>query len=140
MGAGLVAVVDDDAAVMMMLHEALTDEGYRTLVCTSNNGAHACIRDAQPDVVILDVITVGGDMEWCIFSMLRTDPRTAHIPVLLCTTDAKSLEEHAAFWEGQGCDALMKPFDLQDLFIKLEQLVAQRDAAPPALHAMQHGQ
>ena len=43
MGAGLVAVVDDDAIVMMTQHEALTDEGYQTLVCAGNDGAHACI-------------------------------------------------------------------------------------------------
>src|SRR5207237_2584622 len=79
-----ILVVDDTPALLDVVRKALEGEGYVVATCLESRCAVEMANTFQPDVVMLDVIMpeVSG---WEVLSLLRTDPRFARTPVIVCT-------------------------------------------------------
>ncbi|MEM6724349.1 MAG: ATP-binding protein, partial [Bacteroidota bacterium] len=77
-----------------------------------------------PDIVISDVMMPEKDgFEVC--ESLKKDPRTSHIPVILLTARATAKDRIQGLQ--YGADAyLTKPFDKQELLVRLQQLAENR--------------
>ena len=119
-----VLVVDDDRVTLRLMEVVLTNAGYRAILCA--DAKHACplIRKWQPDLVILD-LQLGDDADagWRILAVLRLDPTTAQIPVLLCSGHGPVLRDRREVLRAMGCDLLEKPFDLKQLQAKIAHLI-----------------
>jgi CheY-like chemotaxis protein len=105
-----VLIVDDDPTILAVLRAALEDDGYRVLTAV-NGGALPLARQAQPDVVLLDIMMPGMDgVE--VSTRLRADPATARIPIVAmsATTNLRTLAGQMPI-----DDRLPKPFDLADV-------------------------
>jgi DNA-binding response OmpR family regulator/anti-sigma regulatory factor (Ser/Thr protein kinase) len=119
----LVLIVEDNYDVIKYL-VSLIVEKYR--VETAENGQIGLekAREIMPDLVISDIMMpVMDGFEFC--SVLKTDLRTSHIPVILLTArvDAESRLEGLKM----GADAyLAKPFDQQELNIRIQKLIELR--------------
>jgi len=61
------------------------------------------------------------------------DPRTADIPVLLCSADQRALDEQAVLLHQRRCGMLAKPFDLDHMVRQVNTLLAEPEATrtPP---------
>ena len=110
-----IVVVDDDATLADLMRECLTDEGYRITACPRGDEAFACIQAHRPDAVLLDVRMAGvGGLG--VLYLLSTDPRTACIPVLLCTAVSPGeMQVWDEVLDQKGVPVLFKPFALADL-------------------------
>ena len=81
---GRVLVVDDIPANLKLLEARLTAEYFDVTTAASGLEALTACRAQTPDIVLLDVMMPGMDgFEVC--RRLKTDPRTAHIPVVMVT-------------------------------------------------------
>ncbi len=102
-----VLIVDDTPENLMLMHGLLKDR-YRTKV--AHNGERAlAVASAEPlpDLILLDVDMPGlGGFEVC--ARLKSDPRTAHIPVIFLTARAEIEDEQRGFDAG-GVDYIVKP-------------------------------
>ena len=79
--APLVLVVDDDERNRKLAQDVLRRSGLRTLEAASGRAAIELARDRLPDVVLLDLRL--PDMDGTdVARALRTEVRTAHIPVV----------------------------------------------------------
>ena len=124
-----IVVVDDDDVLAELMQECLTDEGYTVTHCTRGDEAFAFIRAHRPDAVILDVCMAGlGGLG--VLHQLSADPRTVHLPVLLCTA--------ASPGEMQAWDAVLAPKRVPVLFkpFALAELAAAVRALLPHDHAL----
>ncbi len=142
MGRRLIAVVDDEAAFTDMVCELLADEGYATIYTHTPAEAYPLIRDAQPDVVILDIRMGKPDAGIDILTMLWLDSRTVRIPVIICSADSTFLQTMDGYLQG-NCYALPKPFTLDALLDTITtalhpqdetQLLARHVNEPERLH------
>jgi DNA-binding response OmpR family regulator len=115
----LIAVVDDDGAYIEFVGELLADEGYQTIQSVGDHQAHAMIQREKPDLVILDIRLEHPDSGWQILQLLRLDPATTEIPVIICSADTQFLKEKEQQLRAQGYDMLEKPFDLDTLLEKV---------------------
>lgn len=124
MGRGLVAVVDDDAAISDLLIEILTDEGY-TVVCAASGGdGLALIRQYRPDVVLLDINLTGIISGLSVAELLRSNTTTADLPIIVSTADSNFLRHQAEVLSALRCDILPKPFEIDQLLGSIEQAIA----------------
>lgn len=121
------------------LHEALIiednkDVAYYLRLCLQNkyhcsfadNGDLGIAKafEKTPDIIISDVMMPERDgFEVC--QILKADPRTDHIPIILLT--AKTLEQDRLKGLQHGADAyLTKPFLKAELLTRLDQLIILR--------------
>jgi CheY-like chemotaxis protein len=111
----LVAIVNDDKAIIALLSDLLADEGYQAFSCLSGDAAHKAIRREMPNLVILDMQMEQPDSGLVVLELLRLDPTTEHIPVIMCSADQQFLREKEDQLRAHRCDILEKPYSLSEL-------------------------
>ena len=114
-----ILVVDDDAAILDLVVWALEDEGYRTDSARDGFEALEVISRARPDLIVLD-LRMPRLSGWELYHMLRADPTTARLPVVVMTADKTAHHAHPTL---PGARILAKPFDLRDLVSTINDLL-----------------
>ncbi len=112
-----ILVVDDDDAIVDALLILLEYEGFSAQQAKDVNLVDRVAR-LQPSAVLLDVWLAGRDgRELC--RTLKTDERTAHIPVILISAS----RELAASAANAGADGYIeKPFEMAKVIHQLHQV------------------
>lgn len=122
-----ILVVDDSLTQLAVLKDALADKGYG--VETACNGMEAITRvcHSPPDLILSDVMMpeLNG---YHLCRLLKNDPGTAHIPVILLTN---LRERHDRFWgEKAGADRyLEKGKDLAPILEAVDTLLPDKPRA-----------
>jgi len=82
--AARILVVEDDKAAAALLEAQLVSAGYRVTVCTDPEKAVELAIEMQPAAVTMDIVMkpING---WQVLTSLKSDRRTAHIPVIVVT-------------------------------------------------------
>lgn len=111
----LIAVVNDDTTFIDLMSELLQDEGYDTITHKVGHTAYAMLKQRQPDLVVLDIRMENPDAGWVVLDLMRLDPVTTYIPVVICSADTQFLQAKATQLQEKGCCVLEKPFRLDDL-------------------------
>ena len=111
----LIAVVNDDTLFLDLMNRLLVEEGYRTLLITEGSRAYGVLREERPDLIVLDVRLEHPEGGWKVLELIRLDPETADIPVIICSADSRFLREKGELLREKRCDVLEKPFELDDL-------------------------
>jgi len=116
-----VLVVDDILSNVKLLEAKLSAEYFE--VVTAFNGMEALgkIEEHTPDIVLLDVMMPGMDgFEVC--RRIKSNPKTAHIPVVMVTALDQPSDRVAGLDAGAD-DFLTKPVDDSALFARVRSLV-----------------
>jgi len=121
-------LVDDDPGLRALVRETFFDVEMEVVEAESAESARASIREARPDVVILDVVMPRETgLELC--RELKADAATAQIPIVLLSG---SYEVGAAEKLTAGADAyLPKPFSPLQLVATVERLAGGMEPVPP---------
>jgi DNA-binding response OmpR family regulator len=101
------------------MREFLADEGYAVEIVRGEQDAYERIRQQRPALAILDVRLEHPEAGWEIATLLRLDPDTATLPLIICSADAQFLKAKADQLRAQRCEILEKPFMLDDLLAKV---------------------
>ena len=119
----ILLLIEDHPDVVTYISSLLKDS-YQVVIC--RNGAAGIEKAIEiiPDIIISDVMMpIKNGYEVC--ETLKQDHKTDHIPIILLT--AKSRIEDKLEGLKFGADAyLKKPFNKEELFIRLEQLLLVR--------------
>jgi len=124
-----ILVIEDDPATSRLVDYSLRHEGYQ--VITASNGLEG-VRKAlseSPDLVILDVMLPGMDgFEIC--HRLRSEPTTAHLPILMFSAKAQEIDKDTGIKVGAD-DYLTKPAAPAEIVSRVEKLLAKKKHAVP---------
>lgn len=86
-----ILVIDDDPDAVYMLQENLGEKEFDIIGAKNGQEGLSLARQAQPDVILLDVFMPGMD-GWQVISELKDDQETRRIPVIFLTImDKKAL-------------------------------------------------
>jgi signal transduction histidine kinase/ligand-binding sensor domain-containing protein/DNA-binding NarL/FixJ family response regulator len=119
----LALIIEDNLDVAHYLKTCLTNK-YETMHAVNGIAGIELAFEKIPDIIICDVMMPGKDgFEVC--ETLKTDKRTDHIPIVILT--AKVTVQDRITGLSHGADAyLAKPFNKEELFIRLDQLISIR--------------
>ena len=91
--------------------------------------------EQSPDLIISDIMMPKMDgIELC--SLLKSDSRTSHIPIILLTAKA-TIEDKIKGFETGADSYIMKPFESEELKARIKNLIEQRNRLH--IHFHQHG-
>ncbi len=121
-----IAIVSQNQEYLDLIQELLADEGYQTILWTEGKNAYEMICREQPALVLLDLWLEHPNAGEMILRLLQLAPATRGIPVIACTDDVRFFREQADSLRNKHCDILLKPFDLDDLLMKIRAM-----AGPP---------
>ncbi|MHA7630969.1 ATP-binding protein [Corallococcus sp. M7] len=133
---GHVLVADDNADMRDYVRRSLEGR-FRVTTVADGNAALTMARQHPPDVVLSDVMMPGLD-GFGLLRALKSDPRTAHVPVILLSARAGEEAKVEGLTAGAD-DYLVKPFGVRELVARLEGTVnaararAQREELLQAL-------
>lgn len=116
---GTVLVADDDAAIRVVLNQALSRAGYDVRITSNVSNLWQWISEGEGDCVVSDVIMPDGDA----FELLpRIKQARPELPVILISAQNTFMTALKA-QEAQAYEYLPKPFDLEKLTAAVEQAI-----------------
>ncbi len=103
-----VLLVEDSRILQLASQRALTRAGYRVITAEDGEKAVALAHSDHPDIILLDMMLpkLSGPE---VLNCLKTDPSTAHIPIIVLTGLSKKNEDKlrkdgaVAFMEKSQC-------------------------------------
>lgn len=124
-----ILVVDDEEDICAILKFNLSKEGYE--VVTANSAEEALTLDiASFNLLLLDVM-MGGMSGFELTGKLKTDPKTAGVPVIFIT--ARDTEDDAVEGLDLGADDyISKPFSIREVVSRVKAVLRRIAAIPDA--------
>ncbi|WP_109677304.1 hybrid sensor histidine kinase/response regulator transcription factor [Dyadobacter jejuensis] len=115
----------EDNEELRDFESAVFGEVFNILEAANGNEALELAYEHIPDLVLCDVMMPEQNgMQVC--SQLKADMRTSHIPIILLTARSESSQEMQGLMAGAD-DYLVKPFDLNVLSLKINNLIKGRE-------------
>ena len=117
-----ILIIEDEPEIAEGIAALLRAKGHKAAVCLDGGEALARARQEKPDLVLLDVMLprVSG-LDVC--RLMRTDPKLGKLKILMATGLGRMGDVEEAFKAGAD-DYLIKPFDSERLFKKIDKLLA----------------
>lgn len=114
-------IVEDDINIREIEHYALKNSGYEVeeFECGADFFRH--LENHTPSLVILDIMLPDED-GMSILSKIRTDKKTAKIPVIMVTAKTTELDKVKGLDSGAD-DYITKPFGVMELISRVKALL-----------------
>jgi CheY-like chemotaxis protein len=123
-----IAVFNHSATNLRLFREILTKKGYDVLTFQQEMTTLAEVERARPDLIILAYIVGYQENEMEIIYALRSMPATYRIPIIVCSTGARKLEEIGRYVDVDYVSLLPKPFNMNELVTLVAQSLAHSRA------------
>ena len=131
-----ILVIDDERAMLDFITQRLTPEGFDVhTAASSQDGIHQAII-LQPDLILLDLRMPNQDGV-TVCKVLRTNPRTRHIPIIVVTGVLSPARLTEAMTAGAD-DFVSKPIDMTDLLIRMRAMLECRTIDDPEERTTQY--
>lgn len=122
-----VLIVEDDSDSQYIYRIFLDHHGFEVLSAGTSQEGIRLARESKPDVILMDVSIPGMD-GWTTTRLLKREPGTSSIPVIVIT--AHAFPEHRERAREAGCDGfLSKPCELARI---KEEILRVLDDGPTA--------
>lgn len=116
--AGAIVIVDDNPNNLRVLSEMLQPTGYKIRPAVNGELALRSIKNAPPDLVLLDIRMPGMDgYEVC--RRLKADEKLCEIPVIFISALHDTEDKVKAFKAG-GVDYIAKPFQIEEVTARVQ--------------------
>jgi diguanylate cyclase (GGDEF)-like protein len=121
-----ILIVDDKLTNTQVLSDILQRTGFRVSVASSGEDALLKLKNALPDLILLDVMMPGmNGFETC--RHLKADPTTQDIPVIFVSALDRATNKAECFAVG-GVDYITKPFEVEEILARVKHQLALRAA------------
>jgi two-component system phosphate regulon response regulator PhoB len=123
-----VLIVEDEGDIRELVSYNLLKEGYQVAGVASGEEALAAVEARPPDLVVLDLMLPGVD-GLTVCRTLKSDPKTASIPILMLTAKGEESDIIAGLNLGAD-DYVTKPFSPKVLIARVRAVLRRTEAMP----------
>ena len=132
-----ILVVDDEPDVLELVVYHLEKEAYRVDVADTGDKALKMARENLPSLLVLDLMLPGiNGLEIC--RLLKRDPKTRDIPILMLTARAAE-EDRIKGLELGAHDYVTKPFSPRELVLRIKNLLRLTEKSPDGVELIEAG-
>jgi phosphate regulon transcriptional regulator PhoB len=125
-----ILVIDDEIDIVDLVVYNLKKEGFLVDSASEGESALAKIRKHKYDLVILDLMLPGiQGMEIC--RILRNDPKTTVIPIIMLTAKGEEVDRILGLEIGAD-DYMTKPFSPRELIARINAILRRSASGQPA--------
>lgn len=119
-----ILLVEDEPAIQELIAANLARAGHHVVRAADAETAQRIVRDALPDLVLLDWMLPG--MPGIEFARrLRADERTREIPIIMLTARGEEQDKVAGLETGAD-DYITKPFSPRELVARIKAVLRRR--------------
>lgn len=111
-----ILIVEDDADLATMIDLVLRRAGYETVVCGRGDTAFEAFKDANPDLVLLDLMLPGRSG----FEIAKDIRAQSKIPIVMLTARTDSEDIIRGLEESGADDYITKPCESQVLVARIK--------------------
>lgn len=126
-----ILLIDDDTTLLELLAGHLQAAGYRPLTALDGGNGLRLAAEAQPHLVVLDVMMPGMD-GWTVCQQLREKSR---VPIIMLTAKGEEFDKLRGFRLGVD-DYVTKPFSFAELVARVGAVLARASQAPMSAHRL----
>ena len=127
MSAYKILVVDDEPDVLRMLQVVLGRRGHQVLTAPTGMEGLVTAQGERPDLVLLDIMMEGMD-GWEVLKLLKLDPATHDIPVVMLSARVEPRDKIRGLQEG-AVDYVTKPFSVRELVATIDAVLERAPAS-----------
>lgn len=126
-----VLYVEDETFLGKIVKESLESRGYQVLMESDGNKVLTLFRQSDPDVCVLDVMLPNKD-GFTIADEIRE--LNASVPIIFLTAKTQTEDVVKGFTLG-GNDYLKKPFSMEELIVRIQNVLRVNNDAPKKITA-----
>lgn len=120
-----ILLAEDEAVLGKLIKEAMESKGFTVQWAKNGSDALQAYKKEQPDICILDVMMPGID-GFTLAKQIRAI--NADIPILFLTARSQTSDVLKGYESG-GNDYLRKPFSLEELYLRINELLRRLKTA-----------
>jgi len=129
--AARILVADDDPEILAAVRAYLAGHGFSILLAANGSDARLLAAESKPDLLLADADMPGLDGQ-ALCRVLKKDPSTRAIPVVLMSGRFTGDADVVSGLEGGADDYLLKPFAMKVLLARLRAVLRRFDLKPAA--------
>lgn len=119
-----VLIIEDEEDIQELVNYSLSKEGYLTTAVTSGEEGLRSAKSKQPNLIVLDLMLPGMDgLEIC--RLLKNDPKTQHIPIVMLTAKGEESDVVTGLELGAE-DYITKPFSPKVLVARIRTILRRK--------------
>ncbi len=119
-----IVCIEDEPEMIELMTLILTRHGFEVHGAYGGQEGLEIINRTHPHLVLLDLMMPEMD-GWQVFQTLRVNPETAHIPVIIVTAKAQSIDKVLGIHIAKVSDYITKPFGPQELLDSVHRVLAK---------------
>jgi CheY-like chemotaxis protein len=118
-----ILIVDDTEDLLELFRLVLEEEGYQVELRSVPFEQAQEIEQIGPDLIILDLLFREEGSGWRMLDLLKQEPATAFIPVIVCTAARHYVQEHEDALVARSVRVIHKPFEVDALLALITEAV-----------------
>ena len=126
-----ILIVEDEPSIAELIAVNLSHAGFLPVRAFQTEQASQLMKEVLPDLVVLDWMLPGkSGVQFA--KELRANERTKDIPIILLTARSEEMDKIAGLEAGAD-DYLTKPFNLEELLLRVSKLIQKTNTAKQSL-------
>jgi DNA-binding response OmpR family regulator len=119
-----VVCIEDESEMIDLIRLILGRRGFELTGATGGAEGLEAVRHIKPDLVLLDLMMPGMD-GWEVYQQMKADDDLKHIPVIIVTAKAQSIDKVLGLHIAKVDDYITKPFGPQELIQSIEKVLGK---------------
>lgn len=117
-----VVCIEDEPEMIDLVRLILGRKGFTVIGANGGVEGLETVRRENPDLVLLDLMM--PDMDgWEVYQQMKADEALRHIPVVVVTAKAQSIDKVLGLHIAKVDDYITKPFGPQELLESVEKIL-----------------